>query len=147
MPRRFSRRRRAVSWLALPGLAGMALAGIVLAGGAVAAQAPGLAMLRTLDPGLWELRDRDSSGEPLQLCLGDAKQLLQPRHRNAICTRFVVENGESSVTVQYSCPGAGSGRTTIRRETARLAQIDTQGFAGDAPFNASYEARRIGTCR
>ena len=125
----------------------MLAAAIGAGGGAVAAQAPELGMLRTLEPGLWELRDRDSSQEPVRLCLGDTKQLLQPRHRNAICTRFVVQDGAASVTVQYSCPGAGGGRTTIRRETGRLAQVDTQGFAGGAPFNTSYEARRIASCR
>ncbi len=40
----------------------------------------------------------------------------------------------------------GSGRTTIRVETPRLVQIETQGIADQSPFAFSAEARRIGTC-
>ena len=52
----------------------------------------------------------------------------------------------SDVTVQYTCPGRGFGRTHIRRETRRLVQIDTQGVAEGLPFSASIEGRRVGDC-
>jgi hypothetical protein len=123
------------------------LAATVAVGAPVAAQAPELAMLRTLETGQWQLRDRDSSSPPISLCVRDPKVLLQLRHRYAVCTRFIVEDGAGSVTVQYSCPGAGNGRTTVRRETSRLVQIDTQGIAGGAPFNTAYEGRYVGACR
>lgn len=120
---------------------------VVLAAAPVAAQAPGLAMLGTLERGQWQLQDREDPSAPVRnLCLGDARLLLQLRHERAQCSRYIVEDGPRSVTVHYTCPGAGHGRTTIRKETSRLVQIDTQGIANGAPFSIAYEARRVGAC-
>jgi hypothetical protein len=58
----------------------------------------------------------------------------------------VINDGAAEVTVHYTCPGAGHGRTTIRKETNRLVQIDTQGIAGGMPFSRTFEARRGGVC-
>ena len=124
---------------------------LVAAGAAVAvwagAPAPQIAALAQVEPGQWQIKPFLGDGPARSLCISNAASFIQIEHGEASCSRFVVEDRPGVATVSYSCPGAGSGRTTIRRETARLAQIDTQGFAGDAPFNASYEARRIGTCR
>lgn len=111
-----------------------------------AAEAPSLALLQTLEPGLWQLRDREAQAPVRSICLGDARILLQLRHERSDCAHFVVEDSAQTVTVTYRCGTAGNGRTTIRRETARLAQIETQGHAGGAPFSAIYEARRVGPC-
>ena len=111
----------------------------------VAAQAPGLAMLNELERGAWQLRDRDG-GATRSICLGDALQLVQLQHSGRTCSRYVIEDTPSSVTVHYSCPGAGYGHTTIRRETNRLVQVMTQGVSGGAPFSTSYEVRRTGAC-
>ncbi len=111
-----------------------------------AAQAPSLAMLDGLERGLWQLRDRSGQGTPRTMCLGDARQLLQIHHAQRSCSRFVIADEAAEVTVHYTCTGAGHGRTTIRRETARLVQVDTQGIANSAPFSVAYEARRIGGC-
>ena len=112
------------------------------------AQTPALAMLSGLDRGQWQLIDRDNGGAPVRsLCLGDATMLLQLRHEGAACQRFVIEDTPTAVTVQYRCTGTGNGRTTVRRETARLVQIDTQGIFNGAPFSYAYEARRTGVCR
>ena len=46
----------------------------------------------------------------------------------------MVAADSDSMTVNYSCPGAGRGRTTIRFETPRLVQIDSQGLDHGAPF-------------
>lgn len=110
-----------------------------------AAQAPGLAMLGELERGSWAVRDR-AGGAPRNICLGDARQLLQLRHPRSDCSRIVISDSAGEVTVHYTCPGAGHGRTTIRRETNRLVQIDTQGILNGAPFSDAYEARRIGPC-
>lgn len=127
-------------------LAGWACAALIVAM-PVAAQTPGLAMLGTLERGLWQLRDRDDSAAPVRnLCLGDPRVLLQLRHERAQCSRYVIEDADRTVTVHYTCPGAGHGRTTIRKETSRLVQIDTQGIANGAPFSNAYEARRTGPC-
>ena len=45
------------------------------------------------------------------------------------------------MTVNYSCPGVGRGRTEIRFETPRLIQIDSQGLDRGAPFALRAEAR------
>ena len=110
-----------------------------------AAQAPELAMLDKLDRGQWELRFRDGSA-PRRLCVKSGRELIQLRHADSRCSRYVVEDGPSEVTVQYTCKGNGYGRTSIRRETGSLAQLDTQGLADGLPFQFSAEARRVGPC-
>lgn len=112
-----------------------------------AAQAPGLAMLDRLEPGEWEVRYRDGSGAR-RLCLRTGHELIQLRHNGERgCSRYVVEDGASEVTVQYTCKGSGYGRTSIRRESAVLAQVESQGIAAGLPFQFTAEARRVGACR
>lgn len=127
------------------------LAIAVLAGGLAFAlpasgQRPPLAMLDQLERGRWELRMRDAGGPVQSLCLGDARRLIQLRHPQNICERYIVDDTSSDVTVQYTCRGKGYGRTHIRRETGRLVQIETQGIADGLPFNFVVEGRRVGDC-
>jgi hypothetical protein len=110
------------------------------------AQAPSLAMLGTLEDGQWEVRFRDGA-ESRRVCLRSGLELIQLQHGDAGCSRFVVEDGPSAVTVQYTCRGNGYGRTSVRRESASLVQLDSQGIAGGLPFQFSAEARRVGPCR
>lgn len=128
---------------------GLAVSGALLAGAALApvgAQGSALAMLDGLEKGQWEVRFRD--GSPMRrVCVRSGRELLQLRHGEASCNRFVVEDGQSEVTVQYTCRGNGYGRTSIRRETGSLVQIDSQGIAGGLPFEFTAEARRAGACR
>lgn len=126
-------------------LVSLCLAGALATAPAIA-QTPSLAMLDGLERGQWVLRDRDNPATTRSYCVTDFRQLLQLQHQGRQCTRTVLENSASAVTVHYSCPGAGHGRTTIRRETNRLLQIDTQGIASGAPFSLAFEARRAGTC-
>jgi hypothetical protein len=111
-----------------------------------AAQGPSLAMLSALDDGQWEVRPRDGSALR-RVCVRSGLELIQLQHSDSDCSRFVVEDGAKTVTVQYTCRGNGYGRTSIRRETASLVQIDSQGIAGGLPFQFSAEARRVGNCR
>ena len=111
----------------------------------VAAQAPSLQMLDRLDRGEWVVRFRDS-GTQKRVCLRTGRELIQLRHNGASCSRYVVEDGTGQVTVQYSCPGNGYGRTSIRRESGVLAQIESQGIADGKPFQFTAEARRAGAC-
>nr|WP_295370670.1 hypothetical protein [uncultured Sphingosinicella sp.] len=100
-----------------------------------------------LEPGLWQLRDLDNpAGQQQSICVADPSALLQLRHRNAPCSRLVIADGAKAATVQYTCPATGFGRTEVRVETPRLAQIDTQGIADNAPFSYRVQARRIGVC-
>lgn len=106
-----------------------------------------LAALARLEPGLWQLRDLDNASAQQQaICVADPAALLQLRHRNSPCSRLVIADDASGATVHYTCPAGGFGRTEVRVETPRLAQIDTQGIANNAPFAYRAEARRIGVC-
>jgi hypothetical protein len=127
----------------LASLTGVAL---ILSAAAGPASAPGLAMLDQLEKGSWELRPSDSGAVMQSYCLGDARRMIQIFHSRTGCSRYVIEDDTSSVTVHYTCPGAGHGRTTIRRETNRLVQIDTQGIADGKPFSQAIEGRRVGAC-
>ncbi|MFN6933677.1 MAG: DUF3617 domain-containing protein [Tsuneonella sp.] len=112
-----------------------------------AAQGPSLAMLGGLQDGQWELRYRDGS-ESRRLCVRSGLEFIQLQHAASPgCSRFVVEDGASEVTVQYTCKGNGYGRTNVRRESASLVQIQSQGIANGLPFEFSAEARRVGPCR
>lgn len=113
---------------------------------AAPAQAPSLAMLDRLEKGGWQLRERGKDNLLRTVCLGDGRRLIQIYHQRAGCSRYVIEDTPSSVTVHYTCPGAGHGRTSIRAETNRLVQIDTQGIAEGHPFSQAIEARRSGGC-
>jgi hypothetical protein len=105
---------------------------------------PSLVALNAIQPGQWTLRARN--GTSRSLCLGDMRQLLQIRHGAASCTRFVVDNDPKQAVVHYTCVGGGNGRTTIRVETPRLIQIESQGIADKEPFELALEGRRTGQC-
>ncbi len=123
-------------------LAASALAGAT----AVPAQAPSLTMLDTLEKGSWQLRERGKDAVLQTVCVGDARRMIQIQHPRSNCSRYIIEDTPKSVTVHYTCPGAGHGRTSIRNETNRLVQIDTQGIADGKPFSQAIEARRAGPC-
>lgn len=125
------------------GLAALTLLTLGAPGGS---QAPGLAMLDQIEPGRWEIRLRDGTRPSYPLCLSSAWDLIQLRHPDQACERLTVTDRPDQVTVQYTCKGRGYGRTTIRRETARLMQIETQGIAEGLPFSFAAEARRTGSC-
>ena len=104
-----------------------------------------LEMLATLAKGEWTLRIRDD-GSQQRICLRDGKELIQLRHRQPGCSRFVVTDAADAIVVQYTCPGNGYGRTSIRREASGLVQIQTQGIYEGAPFSFKGEARHSGSC-
>jgi hypothetical protein len=115
-------------------------------GWAAPAEPPVPTALTSLQPGQWALRSRDGSAPAKSLCLGDPRILLQIRHGTAPCSKFVITNDPSQSVVNYSCGVAGNGRTSIRVETPRVVQIESQGIENKAPFEWSYEGRRIGEC-
>jgi len=111
----------------------------------VLAQGNGLAMLGTLTKGEWTIKQR--GGVPdRKICVKSGAELIQLMHRESGCNQFVVEDGTARVTVQYTCPGNGYGRTSIRRETPALVQLESQGIHAGMPFVLSAEARRTGPC-
>ena len=132
--------RKRIGALALAG------AGVVLGLAVpVLAQGNGLAMLGTLAKGEWTIRQRTGAPER-KICVKSGAELIQLMHRESGCSQFVVEDGAARVTVQYTCPGNGYGRTSIRRETPALVQLESQGIESRTPFQLTAEARRTGSC-
>jgi hypothetical protein len=123
------------------------LAGVALAGAGPAQVAPGIKALQGVARGQWELRERGSTAATRKICIAEPVALTQIRHGSTVCSRFVIDNQPKRATVHYTCPGSGHGRTTIRVESNVLLQIESQGIVNNAPFNASYEARRVGACQ
>ena len=117
----------------------------MVAAGGVAAKGDGLAMLRQLEPGMWSIRYRDGMGAR-RICVRSGLELLSARPIGRNCRRSTVEDQADRVIVQDSCQGQGYVRTSIRRESNSLVQIEAQGFADGVPFSLSAEARRTGAC-
>lgn len=116
-----------------------------LAVAATAAQTPSLTLVESVESGAWMLRKSVTDTAPA--CFNDFAQLLQPRHSRAMgCDRFVITNTANELTVNYTCAGVGHGRTTLRRETNRVVQVDSQGIDGRSPFAIQGEARRVASC-
>lgn len=111
----------------------------------LAAQGNGLAMLGTLTKGEWSIKQRGRAPDR-KICVKSGAELIQLMHRESGCNQFIVEDGAARVTVQYTCPGNGYGRTSIRRETGALVQLESQGIHGGMPFQMTAEARRTGSC-
>lgn len=126
------------------GAIGLAMAMGFMTTGAGAQRVAG-GMLDRLEPGDWEVRDRDG-GDRIRLCIDSGRKLIQIRHQNETCRSVVAEDTPGAVTIAYSCPGNGNGRTRIRFENPRLAQLESQGIAGGLPFDFTAEARRMGNC-
>lgn len=126
----------------------MLVAGAAVALGLTgAAEAPRPAVLDAIEPGQWLLRAVDGAAPTRTLCVADPALLLQPRHPGVSCTRYIIDNGATSGTVHYSCPGGSDyGDTRIRVESRTIVHIESQGIAGNAPFALSVEARRMGAC-
>ena len=118
---------------------------VLLAAIPLAAAAAELGMLDALNKGAWSLRIRDDGSEQ-RICVRDGRELIQIRHKQAGCSRFVVRDDTNEVVVQYTCRGNGYGRTSIRREANGLVQVESQGIIDGAPFAISGEARHSGTC-
>jgi hypothetical protein len=137
--------RMSVRKFRLIGLGGIMAAGLVGLALPVLAQGNGLAMFSTLAKGEWTIKFRDGSADR-KICVRSGQELIQLRHRESGCNQFVVEDGAAKVTVQYTCPGNGYARTSIRRETPALVQLESQGIHSGMPFQFLAEARRTGSC-
>jgi hypothetical protein len=114
----------------------------------VATQGPAATGIRGIfQPGDWQMRLIGGQGEmPAKMCVSDVDRLFRIEHQQARCTQVIIDQGPTSMTVHYSCPGTGWGRTTIRMETPRLGRIETQGISKAVPFAYDAEIRRTGDC-
>ena len=125
----------------------IALATLAVPGRTQTAASGSMSALAMVQPGQWLLKSRTKPAESRSLCVSDVRALLQVKHGSAMCNRFVISNSQRETTVHYTCPGAGHGRTTIKVETPRLIQIESQGIASQQPFAFELEGRRVGECK
>ncbi len=131
-------------WIALP----IAMLALLAVPGRTQNPQPGATpALAMVEPGQWFLKSRTSASGNRSVCVQDVRALLQVVHGTAACNRFVIANSARETTVHYTCPGSGHGRTTIKVETARLIQIESQGIVKQEPFAVEFEARRTGECK
>jgi hypothetical protein len=118
-----------------------AVGGVILL---TAAQQP--SALNMTSAGEWELTGIQGSKAPVRQCVSDLMMLTQFEHRAHHCTSTVISDRGNSTVVQYSCGGAGFGRTQIDVLTPRSLRISTQGISDNLPFNYVMQARRVGDC-
>jgi len=117
-----------------------------LAAAGVAKPDGDMALLDSLDRGMWQLRQTGGNIPTSKICLGKSASLLQIQHSGVACDQYVVRSSANSLTVSYTCPGHGQGMTVIRKETNRIIHIQSQGIENNAPFSFSAEVRRTGPC-
>lgn len=127
-------------------IAGLFIGAAAAASANPATAAPPLLMSGLLEKGGWEISTPKSGTAPRRICLGNIQNFVQIEHGPAPCQQYIIDNHANTLIVHYSCEGMGYGRTTIRRETNRLVQIDTQGVHNGRLFDDRYEARRAGRC-
>ena len=119
---------------------------LLLATGGVAKPVGDMAMLDSLDRGMWQLRPISGSVPMTKICRGEMETLTQIQHSGLACDQYIVRSSANSVTISYTCKGHGQGLTTIRKESSRIIHIQSQGIRNNAPFSFSAEGRKIGPC-
>jgi hypothetical protein len=117
-----------------------------LAAAGVAKPDGDMALLDSLDRGLWQFRPTVGSVPTTKICLGKSESLTQIQHSGLVCAQYVVRASATSLTVSYTCEGHGQGLTVIRKETNRIIHIQSQGIRNNAPFSFSAEGRKTGPC-
>lgn len=101
-------------------------------------------VLGQAEGGLWEI-DRPGVA-PARLCVANPASLAHFEQRGAACRREILRQSGSSATIHYTCRGGGFGQSTITVLTPRSLRVETQGIAANAPFNYTFQARRVGNC-
>ena len=113
---------------------------------APAATQGGIAALRNVDGGQWELTRPGADGAPIRMCVSDVSRLAQVQHRGRQCTRVTINEQGNDILIHYTCSGAGFGRVKMSVVTPRSLRIETQGVSRQLPFHNTYHARRTGAC-
>jgi hypothetical protein len=103
--------------------------------------------LTQAQPGVWEISGAPGARAPVRQCVADIAVLARFEHRANTCVAKVIRDDGSSMSVQYSCGGAGFGNSEIEVITPRSLRISTQGISDGLPFNYVLQARRIDDCR
>lgn len=109
------------------------------------AAVPTLQALQGHAAGSWAMTPI-GGGEATTQCLADAGPMLTGGRPSAACSFTVLEDGDSTGSVNFRCEGSVSGRTVIRRDAGGLYTVRTQGVANGLPFVARSEWRYKGNC-
>ena len=124
----------------------LAFATVAALGGLALSAAQQPSVLAKASPGDWELSGVPGAKAVLRECVANLQTLAQFEHRGRNCTTQVISDKGTSTVIQYSCGGAGFGRTQIDVLTPRSLRISTQGISDNLPFNYVLQARRMGDC-
>ena len=120
------------------------VAGLIVAFAPAQAADPALRLLSGYHGGLYRVQE---DGRRLRaLCLPRGTDLVHIAHPGISCGYRVLEETAAAATVNYECPGAGWGRSTVHLRDAGEVQIDTQGTDRDGPFEFTARAVRTGGC-
>ncbi|HXS50789.1 MAG TPA: hypothetical protein VN713_11800 [Sphingomicrobium sp.] len=119
-------------------------AAIALPVAALAATVP--SALSNVAGGLWEVSGAPGIQAPIRQCFADVMTLAQFEHRTRNCSRTVLTDKGSSVTINYRCGPADFGQSEVDVITPRSLRIATQGISAQLPFNYVIQARRVGDC-
>jgi hypothetical protein len=96
--------------------------------------------------GLWEIAGLPGAKSPLRQCVADVASLAVFEHRGKGCKPRVTSSHGNSTIIEYSCGGAGFGRSQVDVLTPRSLRIETQGISDQLPFRYVLQARRVGDC-
>jgi hypothetical protein len=130
----------------MAGLKTIAVAGAGVIAVLVLGAAQHLAALAQTAGGMWEITGAPGEKAPLRQCVADPAALAQFEHRGKACTRVVIRDSGTESVIHYTCAGGGFGDSKLTVITPRSLKIETQGIAGDGPFNYVLQARRVGDC-
>ena len=108
------------------------------------AAATGPQALSQAEGGLWEIERAGAA--TVKLCVANPLAFSQFEHRGAACSRKVLRDSGTSTTIQYTCPGGNFGQSDLTLVTPRSLRVTTQGISASAPFNYTFQARRLGDC-
>src|SRR3954463_8122921 len=89
----------------------LAIATAAAAGGLALTAAQEPSVLTKANPGEWELNGIPGAKAPVRECFANLRALAQYEHRGRICSSQVISDKGTSTVIQYSCGGAGFGRT------------------------------------
>jgi hypothetical protein len=119
---------------------------IAASAGSVALAATQPAGISQAMGGLWEVSGVPGARAPVRQCFGNIALLAQFEHRQNSCSRKVIAESATSTIIDYSCGGAGFGRSKVDVLTPRSLRVETQGISDSLPFNYVLQARRMGDC-
>ncbi len=126
----------------------VALVLLALPAAGVAAQtAVPKALADGFSAGQWRITDAGATKSTGRLqCMRAATEIITSGRPTGVCQYRILTDEAAKAVVTYTCEGAISGRTEIRRDADGIYTVDAQGLEKGHPFAARTEWRRVGDC-